>query len=77
MTTKLAGALVAGALAIGILVGAAGTVLVHDPTGPAMGMGDMGQMHQMMGSMMGDADTGPAASMDPVDHAQHHAADDQ
>ena len=34
MTTKLAGALVAGALAVGIMVGAAGTVLVHDATRP-------------------------------------------
>lgn len=77
MTTKLAGALAAGALAIGILLGAAGGVLVRDTTGPAMGMGDMGQMHQMMSSMMGDADMGPAGSMEPADHAQHHAADDR
>lgn len=77
MTTKLASALAAGALAIGILVGAAGTVLVHDTSGPAMGMGDMGQMHEMMSGTMGEAGMGPAASMDPADHAQHHASDEQ
>ena len=82
MTTKLAGALAAGTLAIGILVGAAGTVLVHDATGASMAMGDMGdmgdmdQMHQMM-STMGGSNMGPGASMDPADHAQHHAGSDQ
>jgi len=55
MTTKLTGALVAGALAVGILVGAAGTVLVHDAR-PSMNM--MGDSSQMMGDssqMMGDS----------------------
>jgi hypothetical protein len=73
MTTRLTGALAAGALAVGILVGAAGTVLVHDATRPTMGMGDMAQMGQMMdmmgGSMMG--------GVDPADHARHHAGPDR
>jgi hypothetical protein len=82
MTTKLAGALAAGALAVGILVGAAGTVLVHDTTRPTMGMGDMTQMQQMMdmmgGGMMGDGMMGDGADMpmrgiDPADHQRHHS----
>ncbi len=96
MTTKLAGAL-AATLAVGILVGAAGAVLVHDTTGASMAMsdtgdmghvsamsamsamsdtGDMGQMHEMM-SKMGGSNMGHEASMDPVDHAQHHVGSDQ
>lgn len=88
MTTKLVGALAAGTLALGILVGAAGTVLVHDTTGASLAMSDtgdmghmgamrdMGQMHEMM-SGMGGSTMGPEASMDPVDHAQHHNGSDQ
>jgi hypothetical protein len=76
MTTKLTGALAAGALAVGILVGAAGTVLVHDATRPSMGMGDMSQMQQMMdmmgGGMMGDAAEMPMRGVDPADHQRHH-----
>jgi len=56
MTTKLVGPIAAATLAIGILVGAAGTVLVHDTSRPSMAMtdmGDMGQMHEMMRNMGG------------------------
>lgn len=77
MTTRMAAALVAGALAVGIVVGAAGALVVQDATYPAMGMGNMGQVHQMMSSMMSDAGRGPAGSMDPTDHAQHHPGLDQ
>lgn len=84
MTTRLAGAMAAGALAIGILVGAAGTVVVNDvaqPTPPmgqmgamgAMGaMGDMARMQAMMSTMGGGA-MGPGGSMSAGDHARHHA----
>jgi hypothetical protein len=80
MTTRLAAAVAAGTLAVGILVGAAGTVLVHDATRPTMGMGDMAQMHQMMsgmgGSMMDGSMMGaPDASMDPAEHESHHRSD--
>ncbi|HEX6140985.1 MAG TPA: hypothetical protein VF013_11080 [Candidatus Limnocylindria bacterium] len=78
MTTKLAAALAAAALAVGILVGAAGTVLVHDATRPTMGMAGMAGMHQMMnggtGPMM-DGPMGPGASMDPSLHRSHHGGD--
>lgn len=81
MTTKLTGALAAGALAVGILVGAAGTVLVHDATRPTIGMGDMGQMQQMMdmmgGSMMGDAADMPMSGVDTARHDSHHPDGDR
>lgn len=80
ITSKMTAAFAAGALAVGILVGAAGTVLVHDAARPDMGMGDMAQMHQMVsgmgGSMMdGDMMGAPAASMDPAEHQSHHRSD--
>jgi hypothetical protein len=58
-------------MAVGILVGAAGAVLVSDATEPdRMGMnGSMGQMMSMLGgSMMGGADYDDMAEW----HAQHH-----
>ena len=78
MTTKLAAAFAAGALAVGILVGAAGTVVVHDAARPALAMGDMAQMHEMMSGMDGSMMDGsmPSASMDPADHAAHHGGDE-
>jgi hypothetical protein len=76
MTTKLAGALAAGALAVGILVGAAGTALVTDATSPSMGMADMTQMHQMM-DMMGDDSQMPMQGVDPAEHDRHHPDADQ
>jgi hypothetical protein len=75
MTNKVAGALAAGALAVGVLVGAAGTVLVHDATGPAMGMNGMTQMMEMMdGGRMGDGMMGDAP-IDPAEHESHHGDD--
>ena len=70
MTNKFAGALAAGALTVGILVGAAGTVLIQDATGPAMGMGDMTQMMEMMDGGMMDG-----ASIAPAEHENHHGDD--
>jgi hypothetical protein len=78
MTKRLAGVVAAGVLAVGILVGAAGTVLVHDATGPMMDagdMGDMGDMHQMM-ELMGDSEM-PMEATDPAEHERHHAGADE
>jgi hypothetical protein len=77
MTTKLAAAFAAGALTVGILVGAAGTVLVHDATGADMRMGDMAGRHEMMSGMAGSMMDGsmPSASMDPAEHGSHHRSD--
>lgn len=78
MTTKLAAALAAAALAVGILVGAAGSVLVHDATRPTIDMAGMAGMHQVMGGTTGpmmDGPMGPGASMDPALHRAHHGGD--
>lgn len=81
MSTKLTGALAAGALAVGILVGAAGTVLVHDATSPTMGMADMTQMQRMMnmmeGGMRGGGTDMPMRGIDPADHQRHHPGMDR
>jgi hypothetical protein len=75
MTTRLAAAFAAVALTVGILVGAAGTILVRDVAHPAMDMADMAAMHSMMtsidGSMM-DGSMGTGSSMDPAQHEAHH-----
>lgn len=71
MSNKLVAAFGAAALTVGILIGAAGAVLVGNATGPdGMPMnGSMGQMMSMMGgSMMGGADMADL-------HAQHHGTD--
>ena len=70
MTNKFAGALAAGALTVGILVGAAGTVLIQDATGPAMGMGNMTQMMEMMGGGVMDG-----TPVGPAEHEIHHGGD--
>lgn len=77
MTTRMGAALAAGVLAVGILVGAAGTVLVGEATGstwranaagsmPMMGGGSM-----MSGPMMSGIDVDEMAAL----HAQHHGLD--
>ncbi|MEJ7802349.1 MAG: hypothetical protein WKH68_03115 [Candidatus Limnocylindria bacterium] len=79
MTTKLVGPFAAATLAIGILVGAAGTVLVHDTSRPSMAMtdmGDMGQMHVMM-SNMGGSTMGHGDSRGPVENAPDRNGSDQ
>ena len=71
MSNRIVAALGAATLTIGILVGAAGAVLVGNATAPDwQGMnGSMGQMMNMAGgSMMGGADLGDMAER----HAQHH-----
>lgn len=85
MTKRLTGGLIAGALAIGILTGAAGTLLIHEATsvgavGEMMGdmpaMAGMDQMHEMM-RMTNSAEPGAAPSVEPSDHAVHHDGGDQ
>lgn len=88
ISTRFAGALVAGALGVGILTGAAGAVLVRDATAPAAAdlsahIGQMGSMMSMMagasammsgrsGMMSGEYDTGPMSSAMPDWMQQHH-----
>lgn len=76
MTPKLTGAIAAGTLAIGILVGAAGTVLVHDATRSSGGMADMTQMHQMMDTM-GRGEPMPMSGPDAAEHERHHPGTDR
>jgi hypothetical protein len=71
MTTRIGAAIAAGFLSLGILVGAAGTIVVRDATRTDMAdhMGDMsasaGSMGSMAGmmSMMGEADMAGMMSM--------------
>ena len=74
MPTKVAAAFAAVDLTIGILVGAAGTILVHDATRTPGGMGDMGAMHEMMGGMRGPMMDGPT---DASLHEAHHRGSDR
>ena len=84
MTTRIGAAVAAGFLAIGILVGAAGTIVVRDATTPEFDahMGGMAGMMSMMGagdvagmmSMMGAGfPMPPDGSMEPGEHESHHA----
>jgi hypothetical protein len=68
MTARMTAGLVAGALAVGMLVGAAGTVLVHDATRPGWHqMGGPG-MPMMGRSMMAGTDWDEMVEL----HEQHH-----
>lgn len=74
MSNRLVAALSAGALAAGILVGAAGAVLIGNATGsdPSGMSGSMGGMMDMMGgSMRGGVSVDDMAEL----HAQHHGTD--
>ena len=84
MTARLVGGIAAAALAVGILVGAAGAVVVRGPSTPDLAdhMAQMSGMMAMMGgssmmgsdsSMMGSGSTSDAgATVSPEDHAAHH-----
>ena len=83
MSNRIVAALGAATLTVGILIGAAGAVLVGNATTPdGMGMnGTMGQMmntvggSMMGGSMMGGSMMGGVDSDDMAEwHAQHHGA---
>lgn len=74
MSNRIVAAMAAATLTAGILIGAAGAVLVGNATSPdGMGMnGTMGQMMNMMGgSMMSGADFDEVDDMAQL-HAQHH-----
>ena len=88
MTTRLAGAIAAGTLSLGVLVGAAGTAVARGDTTPdaaafldhttAMaGMTQMMQMNaaRMMGAgspMMGSSVMPGSGLMSPGQHRSHH-----
>jgi hypothetical protein len=86
MTTRIGAAIAAGFLAIGILVGAAGTIVIGDAADPdhmsdmagMMANGDRAGMMSMMGDGHMDAMMGagspmsPGASMSPDEHGSHH-----
>ena len=73
MTTKTTGVIAAGFLAIGMVVGAAGTIVARDDAAPHMA-GDMRGMSSMMSMMGGHTPMRPDASMWPDDHGSHHAS---
>jgi hypothetical protein len=72
MSNRIAAMTAAGFLAVGILVGAAGTLILRDGGAPVVAdhMNDMSGLMAMMGtgSMMGTE-----ASLLPEDHRAHHA----
>jgi len=75
METRLAAMLAAGALTVGIALGAAGMVIARDAQWKGMGMSDMTATHGMaaihgMASMQGHM--GAGMPMSPSDHAAHH-----
>jgi hypothetical protein len=90
MTRGLIGGIAAGAFAIGLLTGVAGTIVVRDAATPdpdfaavmADHMDGVGMGSMMAGSMMGPGSSfgpgmmnGPAASSMPGSlHDQHHPA---
>ncbi|HET7727824.1 MAG TPA: hypothetical protein VFK54_10940 [Candidatus Limnocylindrales bacterium] len=72
MTARTATALAAAMLAVGVLVGAAGAVLMRGATTPdwalmADHMAGIQGMPMVAAPMMG-----PGASMPPADHGAHH-----
>jgi hypothetical protein len=82
MNTRLTAAIAAGALAIGVLTGAAGSIVIGNAIGndsAARQHEQMGSMMEMMagadmGSMMGGSDAmGPG----PGAHDAHHPDSDQ
>jgi hypothetical protein len=90
IATRIAAALAAGALAVGILAGSAGTIVLREATAPQAGdwtaqMSQMGSMMSMMdgsggmmsgsgGMMSGLNGPGPAASAMPDWMQGHHQA---
>jgi hypothetical protein len=77
-TTRIAATIAAGFLAVGILVGAAGTLILRDAGAPVIAdhTGGMSGMMAMMGggSMMGTGSMmGPDSSLLAEEHRAHHA----
>ena len=82
MTTRIGAAIAAGFLAVGILVGAAGTIVVRDATTTdfadhmrdmSASAGSMGSMAGMMSMMGSGSPMGSDAWMTPGEHESHHA----
>ena len=82
MTTRVGAAIAASFLALGILVGAAGTIVVRDATTTdvadhmrdmSASAGAMGSMVGMMSMMGSGSPMGPNTSMTPGYHESHHA----
>ncbi|HEY6014746.1 MAG TPA: hypothetical protein VIU37_12090 [Candidatus Limnocylindrales bacterium] len=68
MTRRLAGAVVAGAFALGLAAGAAGTIAAHDTTAPRTDFDVLMADHMAgydMGSMMSGSMMGPGSSFGP------------
>lgn len=73
MTPRLAGGIAAAAFAIGILTGAAGTIVARDATSPdanpaavmANHMGNQGMGSMVSGGMMSGSMMGPGSSFGP------------
>ena len=90
MTPRRVGGIAVAMLAVGVLTGAAGSIVVREATAPAADlaaimtdhMNDAGMASMMSGAMMGPVSsmgpgmmTGPAASSMPGGlHDQHHPA---
>ena len=90
ITTRIAATFAAGALAVGILTGSAGTILAHEATTPQASdwtahMSQMGSMMSLMagqggmmsgsGGMMNDQNgIGPGASTTPDWMQSHHGS---
>ena len=78
ITKRLAGALIAGSIAIGLTLGAAGTIVAKDTTSAsttavcADHMADMTSMMSGANGMMSGQGGGPAASAMPDGMQQHH-----
>jgi hypothetical protein len=87
ITSRIAVAFAAGALAVGILAGSAGTLVARDATAPqavdwaahlsqmsSMMSGSGGMMNGSGGMMNGQNGTDPGASAVPDGMQQHHVA---
>jgi len=69
---RLAGGIAAGALAVGILVGAAGTIVIRDATAPSWSAADVtAHMAAMPWGMGGVGVMGGAGMMDSAWSAMH------
>jgi hypothetical protein len=81
MNTRLTAAIAAGALAIGVLTGAAGSIVMGNAIGDDAAGGQLEQMGSMMEMMPGDMgwmmDGPDAMGPGPGGHDAHHPDSDQ
>lgn len=82
MTSRFVGGIAVAMLAVGVLTGAAGTIVVRDATSPEANLAAVMTDHMSgagMGSMMsssmmaGGSMMGAEPSISPQDHQAHHA----